>query len=169
MADTAKEGKVSVDIEKAPAKPTSMSRFDDFEQDIERLFENFMSRSWLRGFRDLPGPRLGLELPKAPRVDVVERDTEIAIRAELPGIDKKDVQVSLTDRTITIRASTRKEEKEEKGEYFRREISTGEASRTLRLPAAVDGQKAKAEFKDGILEVVVPKIEKVKRVDIEVK
>ena len=77
--------------------------------------------------------------------------------------------MSLTDRTITIRASTRKEEKEEKGEYFRREISTGEASRTLRLPAAVDGQKAKAEFKDGILEIVVPKIEKAKRVQVEVK
>jgi HSP20 family protein len=169
MADSAKESKVSVDMEKAPAKASPVSRIEDFETDIERLFDNFMSRGWLRGFRDFPSPRLGLELPKAPRVDVVERDNEIAIRAELPGVDKKDVQVSLTDRTITIRASTRKEEKEEKGEYFRREISTGEASRTLRLPAAVDGQKAKAEFKDGILEIVVPKIEKAKRVDVEVK
>jgi HSP20 family protein len=169
MADSAKEPKVTVDIERAPAKPAAVSRFDDFENDIERMFENFMSRSWLRPLRDLPSLRGSLELPKAPRVDLVERDNEIVVRAELPGIDKKDVHVSLTDRTITIRASTRKEEKEEKGEYFRREISTGETSRTLRLPATVDGEKAKAEFKDGILEIVVPKIEKAKRVQVEVK
>lgn len=171
MAESAKEPKVTVDIDKAPAetKPAAVSRFDDFEQDIERMFESFMSRSWLRPFRDFPSLRGGLELPKAPRVDLVERDNEIAVRAELPGVDKKDVHVSLTDRTITIRASTRKEEKEEKGEYYRREISTGEVSRTLTLPAAVDGQKAKAEFKDGILEIVAPKVEKAKRVQVEVK
>jgi HSP20 family protein len=171
MAESAKEPKVTVDIDKAPAeaKPGAVSRFDDFEQDIERMFENFMSRSWLRPFRDLPSLRGGLELPKTPRVDLVERDAEIAVRAELPGVDRKDLQVSLTDRTLTIRASSRKENKEEKGEYFRREISTGEVSRTLTLPAAVDGTKAKAEFKDGILEIVVPKIEKAKRVQVEVK
>jgi len=173
MAESAKQSKVSVDIDKTPApakeKATAVTRFDEFEHDMERMFENFMSRNWLRPFRDFPGLRTSLELPKSPRVDLVERDNEIAVRAELPGFDKKDVKVSLSDRTITIGASTRKEVKEEKGEYYRREISTGEVSRTLSLPADVDGTKAKAEFKDGILEVVIPKTAKSKRHDVEVK
>ena len=173
MAESAKESKVSVDLEKTPLpakeKATAVTRFDEFERDMERIFENFMSRNWLRPFRDFPGVRSSLELPNSPRVDLVERDNEIAVRAELAGFDKKDVKVSLSERSITISASTRKEEKEEQGEYYRREISTGEVSRTLSLPAEVDGTKAKAEFKDGILEVVIPKTAKSKRHDVEVK
>jgi len=176
MAESEKESKVSVDLDKTPApsksKEGAVTRFDEFEQDIERMFDNFMSRNWLRPFRDFPGfpgVRANIELPRAPRVDLVERDSEVVVRAQLPGVDKKDIEVSLTDRTITIRASTRKEDKEEKGEYYRREISTGEVSRTLTLPAEVDGTKAQAEFKDGILEIMVPKIAKSKRVQVDVK
>jgi HSP20 family protein len=173
MAESSKESKVSVDIDKAPVAPkektTAVTRFDEFERDMERMFENFMSRNWLRPLRDIPSLRTSLDLPRSPRVDLVERDHEVAIRAELAGYDKKDVKVSLTDKSITISASTRKEVKEEKGEYYRREISTGEVSRTLALPAEVDGTQAKAEFKDGILEVVIPKLAKSKRHDIEVK
>ena len=79
------------------------------------------------------------------------------------------MEVSLTDKTITIRATTRNETNEENGEYHRREISTGEVSRTLPLPAEVDGQKASAEFKDGILEIVLPKVAKSKRVQVDIK
>ncbi|HET6472298.1 MAG TPA: Hsp20/alpha crystallin family protein, partial [Pseudomonadales bacterium] len=116
--------------------------------------------------RDL---RSGFDLARVPKVDLVERDNEIVVRAELPGVEKKDLKVSLTDRAISIRASTRKETKEEKGEYYRREITSGEISRTLALPSDVDGTAAKAEFKDGLLEIVVPKVAKAKRVDVEVK
>ena len=170
----AAESKVSVELGKdtAPAKPkaTSVTRLGDFEQEVEQIFENFLSRNWLRPFRDFPAlPSLrGLEA-RFPKVDVIERDTEIAVKAELPGYEKKDLHVSLTDRTLTIRASTRKETKEEKGEYYRREISTGEVSRTVTLPAEVDAQKAKAEFKDGLLEIVVPKVAKSSRHQVEVK
>jgi len=179
MAESAKDpkqGKVTVDIEKAPAPQTGgLTRFDEFERDMERMFEGFMSRNWLRPFRDfptlrdLPSLRGGLDLVRAPKVDLVERDNEVVVRAELPGVDKKDLKVSLTDRTVSIQASTRKETKEEKGEYYRREITTGEISRTLTLPSDVDGTAAKAEFKDGLLEIVVPKTVKAKRVDVEVK
>jgi HSP20 family protein len=171
----AEESKVSVEMGKEPAsakaKSGAVSRVGDFEQDIEQMFENFLSRNWLRPFRDFPTfPSLrGTFEARLPKVDVIERDAEIAVKAELPGYEKKDIQVSLTDRTLTIRASTRKETKEEKGEYFRREISTGEVSRTLTLPAEVDGTKAKAEFKDGLLDIVVPKVAKSSRHQVEVK
>jgi HSP20 family protein len=157
--------------EATPAPSKAASRFDEFEQEMERMFESFLSRNWLRPFRDfpaLPGFRGTFEA-RLPKVDVIERDAEIAVKAELPGFEKKDIEVSLTDRTLTIRGSTRKETQEEKGEYYRREISTGEISRTVTLPAEVDGTKAKAEFKDGLLEIVVPKTEKSNRVQVEVK
>jgi len=183
MAESAKDPKqtkVSVELDRnAPAQQGAggLTRFDEFERDMERMFDSFMSRNWLRPFREfslrdtptLRDLRSGLELGRVPKVDMVERDNEIVVRAELPGVEKKDLKVSLTDRTISIHASTRKETKEEKGEYYRREITSGEISRTLALPSDVDGTAAKAEFKDGLLEIVVPKIVKAKRVDVEVK
>jgi len=174
------EGRVSVelgnersDAAASPQQPQqqrgALTRFDEFERDMERIFDSFMSRNWLRPFRDFPTLRSGFEMMRGPRIDLVERDDEVVLRAELPGVDKNDLHVSLTDRTVTIRATTRKEEKEEKGEYYRREISTGEMSRTLTLPCEVDGQNTRAEFKDGILEIVAPKVAKSKRVQIDVK
>ncbi len=171
MAEQSKQPKVTVETSKQPVaaekKTRQPSRFDEFERDMEHMFENFMSRNWLRSFRDFPSFREFES--RVPKVDVVERDGEVVVRAELPGVEKKDLNVSLTDRALTIRASTRKETKEEKGEYYRKEISTGEVSRTVALPADVDGTKASAEFKDGLLEIVVPKTQKSNRVQVDVK
>ena len=170
MADQSKQPKVTVESAKAPAaaeKRSVPTRFDEWEQDMERLFEGFLSRNWRHPFRELPGLRQ-LE-GRVPRVDVVERDGEVVVRAELPGVEKKDLDVTLTDRAVTIRTTTHKEAKEEKGEYYRREISTGEVSRTVTLPVDVDGASARAEFKDGLLEIVVPKTKKSSRVTVAVK
>jgi HSP20 family protein len=100
---------------------------------------------------------------------VIDRDEEVILRAELPGVDKKDLDVSMTDDAVTIRGSCRSEEKEEKGDYFRREVSTGSFSRTVALPADVDGEKAKASFKDGLLELTLPKVKKAMRKAIKVE
>jgi HSP20 family protein len=104
-----------------------------------------------------------------PKVDIIDRDDEVFIRAELPGVDKKDIDISMTDNTVTIKGETRKEEKEEKGDYFRRETSHGCYTRTLSLPADVNTDKTNATFKDGVLELTMPKIERAKRRNIEVK
>jgi HSP20 family protein len=173
MSEASKKPEVSVEVNKAatPAetKTTSPTRFEDIERDFESLFDNFMSRNWLRPFRwEMPTLR-GMGDLRMPKVDVVERDGEIVVRAELPGFEKKDLDVSLTDRTITIKASTRKETKEEKGDYHRQEISTGQVSRTVTLPAEVDGQKASAEFKDGMLEITIPKTAAARGVRVDVK
>lgn len=96
-------------------------------------------------------------------MDVVERDDEIVVHAELPGVDRDDLEVTLADDVLTIRASTAKEKTEEKGEYHRREIVRGAFSRTIRLPADVDGEHAKSTFKNGVLEVKAPKLKKSKR------
>jgi HSP20 family molecular chaperone IbpA len=96
----------------------------------------------------------------APKVDVIDRGRELLVRAEIPGVTRDELQLSLTDRTVTIRGETHKESKEEKGDYFRREIASGSFQRTLALPCDVAGDHAKATFKDGVLELVLPKVGK---------
>lgn len=85
------------------------------------------------------------------------------------GVDKKDIDISVGEDSVTIKGETRKEEKEEKGDYYRCEISSGSFSRTVALPAAVDGAKATATFKDGVLELTLPKLKATKRHKISVK
>ena len=104
-----------------------------------------------------------------PQIDVIERDDSIVVHAALPGIDKKDLEVSTTQQTLTLRGSSRKETKEERGEYFRHEISRGNFLRTVTLPAVVDESKIKAKFKDGLLEVTLPKLESAKRHSINIE
>jgi HSP20 family protein len=92
-----------------------------------------------------------------PRVDVSETDKEMRITAELPGIEEKDVEVSLSGDAITIKGEKR-EEKEEKGkEQYRLERSYGAFRRSFSLPCEVDADKATASFKKGVLTVMLPK------------
>ena len=108
-----------------------------------------------------------LEL-KVPKMDIVDRDDDVLVRADLPGVTKDDIDVSLTDNTITVKGSTSEEKKEEKGDYYRSETMKGSFTRTMSLPSDVDGSKAKSTFKDGVLEVVVPKLEKARRHSVKV-
>ncbi len=139
-------------------------------EEMDRMFENLMARNWFRPFRwDMPSFE-GFRMPfegKVPRVDVIDRDKEIVIRAELPGVDKKDLDVSMTDNSVTIKGST-SHEKEDKGDdYYRSEISKGSFCRTVAIPDNVDVSKAKASFKDGVLELTTPKIKGSKRRSIK--
>jgi HSP20 family protein len=129
-------------------------------QELERVFEDFLNRRWPRP-SGWDWPRFG-ELStlldrQVPSLDIVDGDNDVVIRAELPGVEKKDLDVSLIDRTLTIKGSTRKEEKEEKKNYFRQEIKTGSFSRSVLLPADVNAAKAEATFKGGLLELKLPK------------
>ena len=139
--------------------------------EMDRFFEGVTPRSWLHPFR-FEWPALG-ELPhlgvKLPRVDIIDRDAEVVVRAELPGVDKKGLDVSLSDNMVTLKGRTRHEEKEEKGDYYRSEITTGSFARTLTLPGNVDSARAKASFKDGILVLTVPKVEPSKRHSVPVE
>jgi HSP20 family protein len=105
----------------------------------------------------------------SPVVDISETDSEFLIKAEIPGVDKKDVKVTVQDGVLTIQGE-RKREKEEKGRRFHRlERSYGAFMRTFDLPEDVDQDKLKAEFKDGMLYVHLPKTEKAMTKVIEVK
>lgn len=154
------------ELKKAPPART-LSPFDE----MEHLFDQYLRGGWLRpwhGF-DWPGFReAGVPELRFPKVDVVDREDEVVVKAEVPGVDKKDLDVSVSDDSVTIKGATSHEEKEEKGDYYRCEISRGTFSRTVALPAAVDGAKAKADFRDGMLELTLPKVTKAKRHSVKV-
>ncbi|MBK6286950.1 MAG: Hsp20/alpha crystallin family protein [Gammaproteobacteria bacterium] len=145
----------------APAgkKSTSVSRaltpFEEMDVLFDRLSRGLMSRMGFPALGEAGWPFQA----HAPKVDVIDRGKDLLVRAEIPGISKEDLSISLGDQTVTIRGETRKETKEEKGDYFRREISSGSFQRTLALPSAVAGDQAKASFNNGVLELVLPKIE----------
>jgi len=139
-------------------------------EEMDRMFEHFFRRGWMRPLsREWPSWReLSPFEGKWPRADIIDRDSEVVVRAELPGVDKKDLELSVTENAMTIKGTTRREEKEEKGDYYRSETTQGSFSRTLSLPSNVDGTKAKAVFRDGIVEVTLPKVEKAKRLTLKV-
>jgi HSP20 family protein len=104
-----------------------------------------------------------------PRVDVLDKEDHLVVRAELPGMTKDDIDVSVTDDSITIKGSLRKEQETDEGEYHRREIHSSTISRTVALPGEVDADGATAQLKDGMLEVKLPKSARAtrKRVDVQ--
>ncbi len=158
------EGKV---IPKASAgRP--LSPFDEFE----RMYDQFFPRGWLRPLhRDWPslGDLFERFEGRVPRVDVIERENEVALRAEIPGIDKENLEVTMSDDAVTIKGTTRREETKEEGDYYRSEISSGSFTRTVGLPCEVDGANTTASFKNGVLELTMPKVQPSKRRTIKVE
>jgi len=104
-----------------------------------------------------------------PEFDLSETKNELIVKAEVPGITPKDIHISLVDNTLTIRGE-KKEQMEEKDENYHY-IGRGYGSfvRTIPLPREVQGDKVKASYKDGILKIVLPKSEKAKEKEIQVK
>lgn len=140
--------------------------------EMDRWFDEFGRQGWLNPFRwewPLRTEHMTLFEGRMPKVDVIDRETEVVVRAELPGVEKDGLNITVTDHTLMLRAETKHEEKEEKGEYFRHEMSHGEFQRTLQLPDAVDEKNAKATFRNGVLEVTIPKLEKTPRTKINVE
>jgi HSP20 family protein len=97
-----------------------------------------------------------------PAVDLYEKDDHFMIKAELPGVDKKDIAIDLRDRVLTLSGERSYENEVKEENYYRRERSYGKFQRAFTLPADVDSDKIKAEFKDGLLQIEVPKPEEQK-------
>lgn len=153
-----------------PSRARALSAFEEMDRFMDRVFEDFFPAGWLRP-PHWDWPMWSRRAPfegRWPRVDVLDRDEDIVVHAELPGVHKDDLEVSMTNDSLTIKGSAKREETEEKETYYRRELSRGTFSRTIGLPTSVDGTRAKATFKDGVLELVLPKLEKAKRQTIKV-
>lgn len=131
-----------------------------FRQEMDRLFDRFLESRW----EDMPV--LGEWVPK---VDLSETKDAIVVKAEVPGMDAKDIQVQLQENVLTV-TGEKKQEKEEKDErYHRVERSYGSFTRSMRLPAGVEAGKVNATFKNGVLTVTLPKTAAAKATPIPVK
>jgi HSP20 family protein len=129
-------------------------------QEIDRLFDRFIEPGWLQM------PALG---DWEPKVDVSETKDAVVVRAEVPGVDQKDIGLSLQEGVLTIKGEKEEEKEEKDKRYHRVERSYGAFARAIRLPAAVDSSKVSATFKDGVLTVTLPKTAAAKGTAIPIK
>lgn len=134
---------------------TSLTRWDpaaDFaamRNVMDRIFDQPLNRLSFRGGEDLGNSSLSL--------DVVENGDTYVIKAAVPGVDPKDVEISVDEDVLTIRGEFNKQEETGDETYLRREIRSGSFVRQLRLPPTVDPEKAQASFENGLLKLSIPK------------
>ncbi|MCD1294478.1 Hsp20/alpha crystallin family protein [Methanocella sp. CWC-04] len=108
------------------------------------------------------------ESAQVPYVDVLERENEIVVTADLPGVDKKDIKLNVQDNTLEISAEKRVEKEVKEEGYIKRERAYDRFYRTILLPTGVDFSNSKASFNNGVLEIVMPKLEETKKKTIPI-
>lgn len=141
--------------------------------DMMRDLESMQSRM-NRLFNDFFGGREAEEqdlMPSAwnPAVDVIENEDSFVIEAELPGMKKDEIKISLTNDVLIVQGEKKIEKQEKKKNYHRTERSYGSFSRTFSLPGNVKSDKVDAEFNNGVLTITIPKSEEAKPKQIDVK
>ena len=146
----------------AMVRLTPFGGLREMQREVDRLFDEVFSR---RPMRELTAGATEWE----PAVEMYETEGEVIVKAALPNIDPKQVQITVTNEAITLKGETKHEEEHKERNYFYREFVYGAFTRTLHLPTAVKGTEAKAVYKDGVLEVTVPKRPEAKPVKIKVE
>jgi len=163
---------ISANEQKTEKSEQTERRLTPFEE-AEHMFDSLFKERWIRPFNiahpfwhEMPTPFLSR---LSPRVDIINRDDKVILRAQIPGVAKQDIDLSMSDNTVTITGHTSHEHKEERDDYYRRECSSGSFSRTISLPDNIDGSKAKATFNNGMLELTIPKNETSKRHSVPIE
>jgi HSP20 family protein len=150
----------------APRRPlVDLARW---ERDMERMFDDFWGRRMRPWWPERWSMPAALEI-SPPAVDLYEEKDEIVVKAELPGMDKDNIEVNLSDHSLTIKGEKKKEEETKEENYYKSERSYGSFVRSIELPIEVQSDKVKATFKNGVLEVRLPKSEQAKAKEIKVK
>jgi HSP20 family protein len=159
------KGKEQRETAAAPSRMFSPLRA--WERELDRMFEDFPLFRWPR-LRELERhfPR-ELRL-QAPTLDMYEEKNEVVIKAEVPGLSKDDIEIMISDSTLTIKGEKKKEEEVKEKDYYRCEREYGSFVRTVELPAEVKTEGAKAVFKNGVLEIRLPKTEEAKKKEVRV-
>ncbi len=145
---------------------TSFRPFRDLSElqdEVNRLWDSMWGPRFWRPMRRPP-----TEEEWIPAVDIYQKDNSLLVKAEVPGLSEKDIEITVTKDTLTL-SGEKTEEKEVKEEnYYRSERSHGKFSRQVALPPGADADKAKASFKDGVLQIEIPlkEVPKQKKVEI---
>ena len=130
------------------------------KDEVNRLFDDFFSGGSLT---------MPLRGQWAPALDVSESDTHVIVKAEVPGMNGKDIEVTLTGDTLTIKGEKKEESSSKDQNYYRMERRYGSFQRVLSLPSSVDASKVAAEYKDGVLSIKMEKKEHSKPRNIQIK
>ncbi len=144
--------------------------FRRFEEMMNRMFEGFVGRPGRRLM--LPSGERGEVVPaesRQPFIDVIETDKEVIATAEMPGLEKQDIKINLTEDRLEISAETKHEEKKEEKGYLYRERRSGSYYRAISLPSPVDTDNSKASYKNGVLEIKMPKTEIKKKKPLKIE
>ncbi len=141
--------------------------FYALQESMNRLFSDFMG-----GFSRFPlMPREMRDMTASPHLDVSEDEKAVLVTAELPGMSEKDVELLLTEKTLTIKGEKKMEKDEEGRDYYRSERAYGAFCRSVTLPAPIDRDKVDATFKNGVLKVTLPKtgeaIQSTKKIEVK--
>ncbi len=131
--------------------------FEALRRRMDRLFDDFTRRDEEAGSSWLPS------------VDLSENSDSFLIKADVPGMDKKDIKITMQDNVLNISGEKKQEKEEKDRNYHLIERSYGQFSRSFTLPTKVDSDKIKAEFKNGVLEIVIPKAPEAKAREIEIQ
>jgi len=128
--------------------------FAEMRAEMDRVFDSFLGP----GFFGRPSlPKMTTAERVAPEVDVHENDKEIVFEAELPGVDEKDVNVTLREGVLSLKGEKKSKREEQKDNYHPVERSYGSFERSFRLPEGIDDNQVKASFDKGVLRVMIPK------------
>jgi HSP20 family protein len=160
------EAATKLTVKNGPAVPQGFGErgaFESLRHQIDRLFHDFergfdVWRPFGRSMLDLaPAWPTEITWGTVPAVDVVEKDEEYEVTAELPGIDEKNVEVKVSNDVLTIKGEKNEEKEEKKKNYYFSERRFGSFQRSFRVPENVDSDKIEANFKNGVLTVKLPK------------
>lgn len=145
-----------------PWKSLWETRFPSLKEEMDKVFEDFFGRA---GF---PSLREGGWMPA---VDIHETKKDIVVTMDIPAIDPKEVLITVVDDKLTVKGERKRETEVKEEDFYKNERLCGSFQRTVQLPTEVEGDRAKATYKDGVLKVVVPKSRKAvpKEIRIEVK
>jgi len=136
-----------------------------FTHSMEEFFENAFPRRWMEGFFEPYGWRRPFfsdfdeKFDVFPKVDILDRDDKLVVRADVPGIKKEDLDITISGDRLIIEAKRDYEEEEKQEEFVRHEMAYGRLYRSVLLPSEVLGDEARAELEDGVLEIFLPKVE----------
>lgn len=162
MAKVAKKLPVKTEKSQTPAASEHWAPFEALHREIDRLFADFHPFGWRnrpsRSVFDLDFPRFDVsEWTVAPAMDLVEKNGSYEITAELPGIDEKNVDVKLSNNTLTIKGEKKEEKEEKEKDYYLAERRFGSFQRSFQLPEGIDADKIDAHFAKGVLTITLPK------------
>lgn len=146
--------------ERGMARPSSFgfgggpfAALQRFADDVDRMFEDF---GMPRALSPWSGTAERGGAAWAPAIDVVQKDDQLVIRADVPGMKKDDLSIELAENVITIQGERKSDREEERGGVYRRERSYGSFCRVVPLPEGAITEQAKASFRDGVLEITLP-------------